>query len=593
MVLRDYQNKSVEGIFNAWENSRSTILILPTGTGKTNVFCEVIRRRLPRKSMILVHRSELAYQAQNRLKSFGIEAGVEMGKNHVSDLSWNQQNVIISTIQTQISGNSGEGRMLKFKPGDFDTLIIDEAHHTPAQSWERVIDFYKLNPTLKVLGVTATPDRADEAALGRIFETVAFKYDIRDAIQDGWLVPIQQQMVTVESLDFTYVKTTAGDLNSKQLGEIMTMEKALHGVVSSTLDIIGNRRTLVFAVTVKQAEKYAEIFNRHRIGMADWVCGMTPKEERMEKLKQFDNGDIQVMVNVGVLTEGYDSPGVEVVCQARPTKSRSLYSQIVGRSTRPLPGIVDPLETPDERREAIAKSSKSHCLIIDFVGNSGRHKLMTTADILGGNMTDEVIARANKRAKEAAEPVDMEELMQEESERIQIEREERIQREMSRKAGLKGKAKFSLFSVNPFDLLKINREQKNSDDGRVVSPKQVEFLLKQGVDPTSMSYSEVRKLCDSIFLRFKNKLATLKQCSLLQKHGYDGSRMKMSEATQIIDALAKNGWKRPNAPQFSGIPTTPVRSSPKISNLETPEPVLKSPVRYITRPKYAEGELPF
>src|SRR5512133_550315 len=147
--------------------------------------------------------------------------------------------------------------------------------------------------------------------------------------------------------------------------------------------------------------------------MAAWVCGKTEREERRRVLAEFAAGKVQVVCNCGVLTEGFDDPGVEVIIMGRPTKSRSLYSQMVGRSTRPLPGVVDGPETAGARRAAIAASPKPSCLVVDFVGNAGKHKLVTSADILGGKVSEEAVELAVQRARKAGGPVNMTEALDE------------------------------------------------------------------------------------------------------------------------------------------------------------------------------------
>jgi superfamily II DNA or RNA helicase len=542
-VLRPYQNEATDCVFEEWKENDSTLVVMPTGTGKTVVFSEVIKRALPKRTMVLVHRAELAYQAADKIKSLGIDCCIEMADQRAKTTFWGASPVVISTVQTQISGD----RRLNFKPSDFGQLILDEAHHGVAESWVKIIDYYKLNKDLRVLGVTATPDRADEEALGQIFKTVAFDYEILDAINDGWLVPIKQQLVLVESLDFSGMRTTAGDLNGADLAEAMEAERNLHGVVSASIEIIGNRRALVFAVSVKQAEMYSEIFNRHRFGMSDFVSGKTPKELRKEKLAAFDQGKTQVMVNVGVLTEGYDSPGVEIIIQARPTKSRSLYSQMVGRSTRPLPGIVDLYSTPEERRSAIAASAKPSCLVVDFVGNSGRHKLMTTADILGGKFSDEEIARAEKNVKDKKGSADMTEELEKAREELEQARIE----EAARKAKLIGKARFVASSIDPFDVLGIKMERDRGwNSGKSLSPRQRAFLQKQGINPDERSYHQNKQILGELFKRMNKKAASFKQIKVLQKHGYDTREVTFKGASEILDSLAKNGWDREKADAY-------------------------------------------
>ncbi|MFN2512517.1 MAG: DEAD/DEAH box helicase [Pyrinomonadaceae bacterium] len=546
MILRPYQQTAVEATFDEWLEHDSTLLVMPTGCGKTVVFSEIIRRMQPARALILAHRSELIAQAVKHVERIGLDAEIEMADMWAGDHLWNQKQVVVSTVQTQIAGNGGKGRMARFNPDDFGVLICDEAHHFTAKSFVKVLDHYRQNPSLKILGVTATPDRADEQSLGKVFQSVAYDYEILDAIVDGWLVPIQQQMVTIEELDFSQIRTTAGDLNGADLALVMETEKNLHGIVSATIDIIGNRRTLVFAVAVKQAERYAEIFNRHKPGMADWVCGKTPKDQRHETFRKFRSGLTQILVNVGVATEGYDNPYVEVIVQARPTKSRCLYSQMVGRATRPLPGQVDGLETPEERRASIAASIKPTMLVIDFVGNSGRHKLITTADILGGKVSDEAIARAVAKAKQKGTALNMAEAVQAEERIIREEVEAQKRREAARRAKVVGMASFSSRSIDPFNAFHLEPvRERGWDKNKSLSEKQANLLRRQGIDPAALSYAQGRQVIAELFKRWDGHLATLKQCALLQKHGYDTKELTIDQAKNMIDALAKNGWRRP------------------------------------------------
>lgn len=554
-TLRDYQAEAVVAVFNEWEERNSTLVVCPTGTGKTQIFCDVIRRMQPKRAMVLAHRGELITQAVNRLRNdFGIHADIEMADFTADEFYHNRAPVVVSTIQTQCAGNGGHGRMKIFDPHDFGLVICDEAHHYTSPSFRRVLDYYKQNPDLKILGVTATPDRADEQALGQVFESVAYDYEILDAIHDGWLVPVDQKMVHIEGLDFSAIRTTAGDLNGADLAAVMEAEKNLQGIAAASIDIIGtDKRTLVFTVTVKQAEMLSEIFNRHRPNMSEWICGKTPKPERHRIFQNFDSGRTQVLVNVGVATEGYDNPAVEVIVQGRPTKSRCLYAQIIGRSLRPLKGVVDGLETAEQRKEAIASSPKPSALVLDFVGNAGRHKLMTTADILGGKVSDEAVARAIEKAKKNGRAVRMDQALDEAERDIQREIEERRRREAARKAHLVATAKFSTKTINPFDVFELRpAKSRGWDSGKQISEKQRSFLLRQGVNPEGMPYAQVRQIMNEMFRRFDKKLATLKQVALLRRHGYQANNMTMADASKVIDSLAKNNWRRPPEVKSTG-----------------------------------------
>lgn len=543
MRLRPYQNEAVEAVFAAWTENPSTLLVLPTGTGKTVVFSEIIRRAGCR-AMVLAHREELIFQAQDKIQRVtGLEAQVEMG-GYRADLRGltGMPPVIVSTVQTHTAGGDGGGRMTKFDPADYGLLVIDECHHATSQTYRRCIDWYMRNPAMKVLGVTATPDRADEEALGQVFQSVAFDYEIRDAITGGWLVPVEQQMVTVASLDFSACRTTAGDLNGADLANVMEDERNLQGIADSAFKIAGTRRTLVFAASVDQAERLCEILNRHRPGCAGWLCGKTDKDSRRKTLGDFASGALQFVCNVGVLTEGFDDAGVGVVIMARPTKSRALYAQMAGRATRPagdVAGLLGNQPCDADRRAMIKASSKPQCLIVDYVGNSGRHKLVCTADILGGNFTGEVIDMAAKRARESGKPVDM----SAEIARAQRDIDEAKRREAAKRAALTAKAKYSMSRVDPFDVFDISPAQERGwDKGKALSPKQRELLMKQKIDPDALPYGQAKQLLDEMFRRWDNGLATFGQAKILKKNGF-AAPMRREEAGKAIDRIAaQQGW---------------------------------------------------
>jgi len=547
---RLYQVEALQGIRDHFEQYDSTLLVMATGLGKTVTFSQVAKDFMTKgRIMILAHREELLSQAWRHLKWItGCEPDTEMGEYQANTYGAFRSKIIIGTIQTQIAGRAGKGRMTKFAPAEFSLLIIDEAHHSAAKSYRRVIEYYRQNPNLKVLGVTATPDRADEKALGQIFESVAYEFDIRDGIEAGWLVPISQQSVYVEGLDYSSVRTTAGDLNGGDLARILEFEEMLHGIASPTLELCGNKKTLIFAASLAQAERLTEILNRHKPESARWVHGGTPKETRRALFPAYAAGDFQYLVNVGVATEGFDEPGIEVVVMARPTKSRSLYSQMAGRGTRILPGLIDGIETAEERKAIIRASAKPSLEIIDFVGNAGRHKLITSADILGGRYDDEIVERAKRNAeKKSADkclPVDVIDELQ--LAEWQIERENREAAEAKRRKHLKLRAKYSTAKINPFDVYHIEpwRERAWHKD-RQPTDKQIAFLERSGVDVSGLSFTHAQQLIKRIIENREKEMCTYKQAKVLRRFGYDPREVKFAEASELITAIANNGWKRP------------------------------------------------
>ena len=229
---------------------------------------------------------------------------------------------------------------------------------------------------------------------------------------------------------------------------------------------------------------------------------------------------------------------------ARPTKSRSLYAQMAGRATRPLPGIVDGLNTDDERKAAIAASAKPCALIMDFVGNAGRHKLMTSADILGGNSSDEAIARALERVQREGGAMRMDKLLDEEEEMLKAEKEERRLADAANRARLTARVKWSSQNVNPFDVFDLTpRKERGWDQGKTLSDKQSAILLKQGIDPAGMPYSQAKQLLNEIFRRWDGSLCSFKQAKVLKNHGFDPN-LSRDDARKTIDTLAANHWRR-------------------------------------------------
>lgn len=530
MNLRDYQQRCHDAILEKWRAHTSTLAVLATGTGKTVIFAHVIKSMQPKRALVLAHRKELIYQAKDKIESaVDLPCEIEMADLIATNNLFHRTPVVIGTVQTLNS----RPRLERFKPTDFGLIVIDESHHATSPIYRKIIDHFSQNPEIKILGVTATPDRADEEALGQVFESVAFEYDILNAVQDGWLVDVTQQFCCVKSLDFSHVRTTAGDLNGADLNEIMEAEENIQGVCQPALEVIHGlephtldnypvtdwcrvlegivpRRTIVFTASVVQAEACCNVLNRARRFLSEWVCGATSAKDRIETLLRFSDGRTPVVCNCGVLTEGFDNPGVEVIIMARPTKSRSLYAQMVGRSTRPLPGLVDQLPTQDERIRAIKNSPKPYCRIIDFVGNSGRHKLMTAFDILGGKtsprMVEDAINRAKKSgtAKMVCRALTNEEVHQKNEQRAAAEKRRREVE--ARKAALIARSKFTNQVVNPFDRRGTQPFMDRNDTWRgkkTLSEKQRRVLVKRGYNPDKLTYDAAVSLIGRIALKEK------------------------------------------------------------------------------------------
>jgi superfamily II DNA or RNA helicase len=580
-VLRPYQSDCCRAVITDWRDGSAQLVVMPTGTGKTVVFLaiaeEFLRANPGKKVLILAHREELIFQpVEHWRRMTGDSPLIEMGAFHAGTSLQAElfdgrpdDRIIIGTVQSLNSSapcrNCGgtpcgfciDGRryrMQKFMREDIGLVIVDEAHHAVAETYRRILNYF--GPMAKILGVTATPDRADEEALGQIFQTVPFSYQISDAINDGWLVPIEQRFVFVEELDFSNVRATAGDLNEGDLEKLIREEKTLHRIAGPTIELAEDRPVLAFTPGVSSAERLAEIFNRHRSGSAVCITGATPRERRRHEIQNFQSGRRQYLVGCGVFLEGFDAPATACICMARPTKSRALYAQTTGRGTRPLTGIVDGIEAAEDRRTAIAVSGKPNLLQLDFVGNSGRHKLICTADILGDDYEDDVVERATAKVRKSGKARDMQEALEEADQAVRAERkqkqEEAERRQAAQRRGVTGKATYGTRVVNPFDVYDTTpKREPGWHKGRRPTARQLETLSKFKIDlPPDASFWQVSQLLDTAIGRMKAGLATYKQVRLMEKHGFtDALTVTMAEASRRIDALAQNGWKRTGQPQ--------------------------------------------
>ena len=445
MNLRPYQEAALGAITQCLENKFSTLAVLATGLGKTVVLA-YLARRWPGRVLVLAHRDELVNQAVEKLQTVtGEMVGVEMGQRMLDEDAFIKPRLVVSSVQTM----SRPKRQRKFRPCEFGLLIIDEAHHAVAKSYKDVIAHFRQSPTVRLLGVTATPKRTDQLAMGQVFESVAYDYGIEAAIDDGWLVPVRQQSISVEGLDFSSVRSIAGDLSEADLDRILTEEDILHRVASPTVELIGDLPTLVFCVTVNHARLMAEVFNRYKPGSAHALSGATDMDERRSSIDRFRKGELQILCNCNLFLEGFDAPSTAVVVMARPTKSLALYTQVLGRGTRPLPGVIDPYAgcLAKDRKDAIAASIKPYMMVLDFVGNSGKHRIISATDLLGGKYGEPIRAYARKTSEEEGAPSMVGESLERAKDELLLLEEIK---ERKRKESIKARAEYVIRDQSPF-----------------------------------------------------------------------------------------------------------------------------------------------
>lgn len=578
--LRDYQQQCVERLWESLASHQSALYVLPTGCGKTEIFLEFARQWIDRDGsdvLVLAHREELVFQPAERWRrKTGEYAEVEMGEFHRSN-GYNRSRLTCASKDTL--WREKRIRHAFPDPHQVGLIIIDEAHHAVRQnkSYQNIINYF---PHAKIIGATATPDRADEQALGQNFEDVAFEYPLLDpaggpsAIGDGWLVPIKQQYVVVEDVQFDSIRTRGGDFVDSDLERAMLEERPLMKVTASTRELANGYPTIVFTSGVAHAAKCAEQFNRYADGSAfavvsridndlnfPFVC--TDNDERRRLLKRFANREFRFLVNVGCFTEGFDEPTVACISMGRPTKSRALYAQMAGRGTRVLPGLIEGIddegnpwriESADERKRIIAASEKPHLVILDFVGNS-KHSLVSAVDILGAAFNDSVVETARRKISKAQADkphggMDVVAAIEEAQREIE-ELKRRAAQEALRRQKLTANVKYSLTEVDPleaaFNVLGVaHRREPAWHRNRKPTPKQIQSLLnfkipKQEVD--RMSFVQASAMLDQLIKRANSGLCTYKQAKLLSKYGYDTQTMTFEQASDIITRLSQNGWR--------------------------------------------------
>lgn len=516
MELRPYQVEAVKSIENEWEQGRKrTLLVLPTGTGKTIVFANVAEGAVRHgdKVLVLAHRKELLDQAADKIKkTTGLNCAAERAEESSLD-SWNR--ITIGSVQTLMR----EKRLNQFAPNYFGTIIVDEAHHSISDSYQTVLQHF---PEAKVLGVTATPDRGDMRNLGSYFDSLAYEYTMPQAIKDGYLCPIKALTVPLQ-LDLHGVHVSAGDFKAGEIGT--ALDPYLEQIADEMTHYCEGKKTVVFLPLVKTSQKFRDILLSKGIRAAE-VNGES--EDRAEVLQDFSAGKYDVLCNSMLLTEGWDCPEVDCIVVLRPTKIRSLYTQMVGRGTRICEG-------------------KDHLLLLDFLWLTERHDLCHPAALIC--KSDEVAQQMTKNLEDAAGmPVDIEEAEQQASEDVVAAREEALAKQLAemrhRKKKLVDPLQFEM-SIQDEDL--ANYVPTFGWQMAPASEKQLQTLEKFGIMPDSIDNAgKASLILDRLIKRREAGLSTPKQIRFLESRGFlHVGTWQFEDAKNLINRIAANGWRVP------------------------------------------------
>lgn len=521
MELRPYQIKAVEAVQKEWKEGRKrTLLVIPTGGGKTIIFSELTRRESVKgRVLILAHRDELIRQAADKLyRSTGIFCGIEKGV----ESSGGMFDVCVASVQTLSRPN----RLEKYPPDYFRAVIVDEAHHCLAESYRRILEHF--SPAL-VLGVTATPDRGDKKTLAEVFDSIAFEYSLSQAIKDGYLVPPKAEMIPI-NIDLSKVKTSMGDYTDGSLGEALGpyLEKIADEMVSRCMD----RKTVIFLPLIATSQAFCEMLKRRGFRATE-VNGMS--KDRKEKLKGFEDGTYNCICNSILLCEGWDCPSADCIVVLRPTKIRALYSQMVGRVLRLSP-----------------ETGKKDALILDFLWMTAKHDLVKPAALVA---KDSKIAERMEKMLEEGEALDLVDIeaqaVKEEAQARRdaiLERERNLARQLSEQKAKQRKLVDPIYYGLMLDDDFIT-EYEPTFPWELEEPteKQLSALEKCGIRTEAVKTKGLAcKLLDLISKRIDLNLATPKQMKILTKFGFKnaGSWTK-DEASSMITRLANSGWQVP------------------------------------------------
>nr|DAZ32977.1 MAG TPA: Chromatin remodeling complex ATPase [Caudoviricetes sp.] len=516
MQLRPYQEEARVKVQQEWKEGRKrTLLVLPTGCGKTIVFSKIIedRVKMGERVLVLAHRSELLEQASDKLMTAtGLGTALEKAEN-TSIGSWFR--VVVGSVQTM----QREKRLSQFPPNHFDTIVIDEAHHAISDGYQRVLEHFG---EANVLGVTATPDRGDMRNLGSYFDSLAYEYPLVDAIKSGYLSKITAITIPLE-LDISTVSQQAGDFKVSEIGT--ALDPYLEQIADEMVKQCKDRKTVVFLPLVKTSQKFREILNAKGFKAAE-VNGES--KDRAEILEEFDKDKYNVLCNSMLLTEGWDCPTVDCVVVLRPTKVRALYSQMVGRGTRLAPG-------------------KENLLLLDFLWHTERHELCRPAHLIASS--PEV---AKKMTENMAEDTEVEfsllEAEEQASKDVVAEREEALAKQLAEQRRKKRKL------VDPLQFEMSIQAEDLADyvpsfgwEMAPPSEKQLKALEKFGIYTEEIGNAgKAGKLLDRLNKRKDSGLTTPKQIRLLEGRGFRNVGMwKFEDASNLINRIAASGWRMP------------------------------------------------
>jgi superfamily II DNA or RNA helicase len=524
--LRYYQREAYDATVLSLRVNRAVLVVMATGTGKTRVI-RTLAKHHPGHVLVLANRDELVSQAAAELEGLDEEVDIEKAEQ----TSRPTTRLVVGSVQSM-----NKKRLDRLGRARFTLIIVDEAHHSVAPSYERIFDFFT---GAKRVGVTATPNRSDERALGKVYDECAYAFDIESGIEAGYLVPIRGRRIVLSGLELDKMSARGGDLPGEELDNEMLAH--VDAIVKETLRLEPDRSAICFFPGRRSAELAANLFNELKPGSAAYVDGFTNKYVRRGIMADFKAGRIRYLCNCGVATEGFDAPNASMVVIARPTLSQALYVQMVGRGGRVLPDVVDHIQGEafaKERCDAVAASRKPDMMVLDFCGNSQKHSLASVEDVLGGRYTVAEVREAKKQYKAGG---NVKEALDAARKHLQ---------DLAKKASPEP-VRAQVVSFDPFTMLGLSIDESHRRAGsfgaKPAAPWMIAKLATQGLDHDALyglSFRAAKKLMDKIEQRAKAGLCSFRQLSVLQKYGVARNDVPKDRASAAIDYIAqKRGWE--------------------------------------------------
>lgn len=524
MIPRGYQIAAHDAVFQDWKEHRSTLLEMATGTGKTVVFSMIAKSLVDqgKRVLVLAHRDELIRQAVNKMRAAtGIECAIEKADERGDNSMFP---VVVASVQTLMR----EKRLNRFHPDEFAAVITDEAHHALAASYGRVFTRFS---SAKMLGVTATPDRGDKRNLGKVFENICFKYVLRDAVADGNLARIKALTIPL-SVDLRGVGSKAGDYDETQIGD--ALEPYLARIADEVVARASDRKSLAFLPLRVTSRRFVELLRARGVD-ARHVDG--DSDDREDVKAWLKSAGPKVCCNAMLFTEGFDEPSIDCVIPLRITKSRSLYTQMVGRGTRLFAG-------------------KESLLLLDFLWQTEKHDLCKPCHLIAerAETMAQMTEIQEEQAKSGCEQMDLLDL-----EKLANDEEAKKRHEALAKA-LKDQERKKSKLIDPLMLGVMIGDSDLADYEPIMkweeakaTDAQLRALQRFGIAPETVTCKgHASKLMTKLMERSRMHMASIGKLRVLTKYGYgEIGAITDKEANKLMDNLKKANWNGPERWSFA------------------------------------------